>query len=323
MNSREKRLFEGLFAKLGFSGKQGVRRTKRVLVSLVILFSVPIVALSQQLVPVGNKGYKNDGVEPDRGTSLTDFVFRIEYIDRDGFFPEYVLAHIDTNNDNFISSNEVFTMSLERGDEPKKGLVFARRMRLSYHIEGTNDLIYYFSTKTKDNRTALSGQFSGPQITPVLRFSLSRGEWDTGDEREPMEVVTMTPEERILIKNTGDGVENFALAIDTTERSFWLPAEKRAEIAEDRYLLSAIFTKPNETDISEQDFNELGDEDVITLDLKRAHGPVFGRGNISYGEKLFPEEETALWLSLVMPSASRKNYGNTEKIIIKVVCLGE
>lgn len=214
-------------------------------------------------------------------------------------------------------------MSLEKGDDPKKGLVFVRRMRLSYHIDSTNDLIYYFSTKTRDKRTALSGQFSGPQIIPVLRFSLSRGEWNTGEEKEPMEVVTMTPKERILIKNTGDGVENFALAIDTTMGSSWLPAEKRTEIAEDRYLLSALFTKPNELGISEQDFNELGNEDVITLDLKRAHGPVFGQGNISYGEKLSPEEETALWLSLVMPSASRKSCGKVEKIIIKVICLGE
>jgi len=290
------------------------------LVFLLLLLSFPLY--SGELLWVGEEGYKDDGVEPEIGFGGGKFLFKIAYYEPTGVLPKEVWVVVDTNRDGFLSETEKFPMAtvIKVGDR----YIYEKEIELSYKAGSKNDFTYFFAAKfpAKVLTTPLR---NGPILKQRISFSLSNTYWDLGKNFGPGAVVTMRPDDRIFIMNTGDGAEAFALEIEKEDNwpEGWRHSPKADGADANTYVLSAIFAPETELYITEKDFNRAGNEDVVTTKTKRADGPVFAANLSNPAEYLKPNQKTALWLQLKLPTTSFGKYAlEPHNITLKLTCLG-
>ena len=302
---------------------------RKGLIFLVLFFLITGL-YSNELVWTGEPGYKNDGLEPEIAFSEGEFTFKIAYVNPKGILPKVVWVVVDTNRDGFLGDDEKFEMELVESklikQEKDKELkyVYEYTLPLSYVSDAKNDFTYFFAASFESQ--SLTTQLrSGPVIKPRLSFELSNTFWNIGTALTPGQAVTMGPNDRILIKNTGEENQRFSLVIE--KEDIWPDAWKHVnhpdKIGPNKYAISGLFSSSTNLFIDGNSFNEMGNEDVITTTHKSAVGEIFGVKGYSGGELLLPEQDMALWLQLIVPTTSFGKYAlESHDITLKVTSTG-
>ncbi len=298
-----------------------------MLKALMVFMVLALVSFlwANELVWVGEPGYEKDGVEPEIAYSEGNFLFKIAYVNQDDVLPKEVWVVVDTNRDGFLGDEEKFPMKLTvkpEEEEKEKKYIYEYNLPLSYRSGSKNDFLYFFAARF-ESQTVTTPLRNGPVLKPRLSFSLSNTFWDTGRNLRPGATITMGPNDRIIINNTGEAAERFILSIEREDiwPEGWRHAAHPDEIGPNKYALSALFTSSNYLLVDEKDFNELGNEDIITTTPKEAVGNIFGIKGYSAGEILLPEQDMALWLQLILPTTSFGKYAlEAHDITVKLTC---
>lgn len=293
----------------------------RVLSLFFILVLISTSLVAAELRWVGSPGYEEDGVEPELAFGQGEFTFKVAYYDPSFVLPNEVWVVVDTNRDNFLGENEKFLMeSVEKvGDY----YVYEKKISLRYKSGSRNDLTYFFGARFP-NKLITTPLRNGPIIKPRVKFSLSSTYWDLGRNVAPGAIITMSPNDRIIIENTGDGVQTFALEIEKEDiwPDGWKHSPNASGQGENVYVLSALFAPEKELYINEKDFNKKGNDDVVTTTMKKAGGPIFSADLSNPAEYLKPYERVALWFQLKLPTISFGRYAlATHNIVVKLTCL--
>ncbi|MGB9561925.1 MAG: hypothetical protein ACPL6C_03840, partial [bacterium] len=218
-------------------------RVTKMFFVLMLTSVIPLIAA--ELVWVGTPGYEDDGVEPEISFGGGRFTFKIAYVDENGILPQEIWVVVDTNRDNFLADNEKFFMDVVQ--KSGKYYVYEKTIELSYKPGSRNDLTYFFGARFP-SRIITTSLRNGPIIKPRVSFTLSSTYWDVGRNLAPGTVVTMSPNDRILITNSGDAVETFALEIEKEDMwpDGWKHSPNANGAGENIYVLSALFTNEYE-----------------------------------------------------------------------------
>ncbi|MBN2543917.1 hypothetical protein JXI42_13750 [bacterium] len=273
---------------------------------------------------VGSTGYENDGLEPETGSQPTEFIFKVKYKSSNNTAPAWVIVNLDTSRDGFFSENEQFSMKRAKGRNNRKGVIYSFAITLSYHPSKLSYLSYYFTASDGKNQYSTPLGY-GPVLKQDLSMKIQPNSWFAGKDLKPASINITDFDQRIIITNTGNGFQKYALSISSEDKwvvDGWVAASNIDSIDENKYLLSAVFTDKYHNELEERDFNEFYDEDVLTLAPKIAEGPVFSLGLDSKGQNVAPEQEIALWFKLVMPTSTIGEHAlDLHTIRVKVICL--
>ena len=147
--------------------------------------------------------------------------------------------------------------------------------------------------------------------------------WDIQKPVVPLEVLVNSEQNRFSLLNTGDVPINFGLSIDQRSESYWQPTESYDRIGEDKFILSAVFTRYSEKPPLEMEFNTENWEDVLTIYPKFAGGTQFGIGKQSAGEQVQPGETVSLWFKFMAPASSGGEAANNlQSIRVRIFAAG-
>lgn len=142
----------------------------------------------------------------------------------------------------------------------------------------------------------------------LLSISLSPTTWSLGSIQVGSSKIT-TSDERIIILNNGDAKENLSLRVIDVAGT-WQAADA---IGVNRYVISGIFTDTAVAAVGDDNFNELGGEDVISEGVPQLSTDAKFATTVSAknGIGILPGEERVLWLKFEAPTVdtTQSNHG--------------
>ncbi|MGC9333140.1 MAG: hypothetical protein ACP5JJ_03265, partial [Anaerolineae bacterium] len=130
-------------------------------------FVIDELRLRRNIAPTlfwcGDAGYEADGLEPESGHQLTDFVYRISYADPDGDPPARVSVHIKKGGTEIAGSP--FSMGCSDGDYAQ-GVVCTHDQK---DFEEGDDYAYFFSAEDdQGNLAPATAELEGPVVINVF-----------------------------------------------------------------------------------------------------------------------------------------------------------
>jgi len=268
---------------------------------------------------VGEPGYEWDGVEPDYFESDRHFVYKIRV--SGDLEPQWVTLNLDWNGDGNFSRDEQVPMKMEKRDD--RGFVYSAEVIFNRSFF-KNPMEYYFSAQIGymvKTSPLMFGPFFGNKVSFAF---IGDTLWDIAGPVFPLEIVVNSSRNTFYFVNTGDVPITFGLSIDENMDTPWKPAERYVELGENKYILSAIFTKSDVKQVKKEWFNSMDYEDVISEVPRFAEGEVFGFNGVSAGKSLSPNDTVALWFSLLVPpSSDGSESDNVYSLRVKIFAVSE
>jgi len=268
--------------------------------------------------------YTSDGLDPELGNSLTDFIYRVTWTDYGNQAPTYIRVYIDKNGDtDYDDPGEVQNMTAEdAGDITySDGKVYTYTANITYG-PNTDQCSYYFEAGDGTysavspglDPVALSSAeaINAPDVFITLSVSVDKGSWPIGII-ECNDVITMKNSQKITVSNDGDGNETFTLKL--TDPADWTSASVAGN---EEFVMSGLFCATADNP-APGDFNEGGSEDVLTTVQQTATASLFGySGATQTGVNVSPAANRTLLLQFKAPTVN--TIVDEQSIIITIGC---
>ncbi|MFC1624616.1 putative Ig domain-containing protein, partial [Candidatus Omnitrophota bacterium] len=270
----------------------------------------------------GEAGYVSDGLDPEIGNAVTNFIFKIKYIDLDGDAPTVYELYVDRNGDgDYVDASEVVNMT-SSGSDYVNGVIYTYTTTIPYSSGGANCAYYFRFSDGTDFATGNIAQaissptaINKPDISQTLNITIDRANWSLLDiQAGSMHVIDSL--NKIQVTNSGDGVETYSLKI--ISEANWSAANDKDGADIDIFVLSAIFSGELETDIDATYFNESANDDVILVDTaQNASATTFGSDRTSQNGLLVPSTGVRnLWLEFKAPT--KDTIGGEQSISVTI-----
>lgn len=272
---------------------------------------------------IGEAGYDNSGVKPEIGYGDTDFVFKIKYIDIDGDSPSVYEIYLDKDGDGDYSDlGEVAQMEEIEGDDYRKGVIYMYTTKIPYSSESQN-ISYYFNFS--DGKGFAAGNISKginaetainkPDISQTLSISIDKTSWELLGIKSGGEYI-LDNSNKILVTNKGDGNQTYSLKI--VEEGDWSASSDKDGAGINKYVLNALFTGKDKTQIDASYFNEIENDDIVLFEEEgKASSTRFGSSQSPEKGNLVPHGAVrCLWFKFKAPK--KDTIGRVQSIKISI-----
>lgn len=288
--------------------------------------SIPNIVFKHNTTPIlewiGEAGYENSGVVPQMGLGLTDFSFKIKYIDLDGDAPAANKLYLDKNGDgDYSDAGEVMEM-VSSGSGYSEGVIFYYTTKIPYSVFSQNCSYYFYFSDGKDSAVgnitqAISAEtaINKPDISQTLSVSIDKTLWELPQISAGSQYVTDNIS-KIKVTNSGDGAQTYSLKL--AEQGEWFASADKDGVGVNMFVLSGIFTEGSEIDVGSAYFNENGSDDVIPAGIfAKAGDSRFASSQAPQNGALVPAgEDRNLWLEFKAPLKDTKGGEQSIKITV-------
>ncbi|MCM8824207.1 MAG: hypothetical protein NC822_06000, partial [Candidatus Omnitrophica bacterium] len=265
----------------------------------------------------GEPNYVSDGLNPEIGTSSTNFTYRVKYTDPNNDPPSYIRVYIDKNGDGDYSDpgevnnmNEVDPLDTDYTD----GKLYTYTTTIPYG-PNTDNCSYYFSAS--DGTYQATGDptqpINAPDVLATLSITINPNVWAIGVV-DANTTTTMSSAQKITVTNDGDTDETFTLLL--TDPLGWSSGTNPGN---NTYVMSGVFCHATADTPSASDFNESGTEDVITTSTQTATTTKFAySGGTANGVSVPSSSQRALFLQFKSPTITDQT--DEKHIVVTVGC---
>ena len=131
---------------------------------------------------LGSGGFQEDGVDPDSGSTKTQFTFAVKYKDARDVSPTLAQLWIDLDQNNYIEEDERFGLQEVSGTSYAEGKVYQKTLSFSSQTAGSLTDCFSYWFVFKNGQTEAAG---APAAKHCLRITPDRPPVLTGGQASP------------------------------------------------------------------------------------------------------------------------------------------